>query len=55
MTEKEIVTLNQKQLDFLIRCIAKAMSATHGNPLSASYEIEGYIQNTLKELGDSSD
>lgn len=52
MTEKEVVTLNKKQLDFLIRCIAKAMSATHGNPLTASNEIESYIQNTLKELGD---
>ena len=52
MTEKEIVTLNQKQLNFLIRCIARGMSATHSHPLSASYEIEGYIQNTLKELGD---
>lgn len=52
MTEKEIVTLNKKQLDFLIRCIAKAMSATHRTPLSTSDKIESYIQNTLKELGD---
>lgn len=52
MTEKEIVTLNKKQLDFLICCIAKAMSATHRHPLFVSYEIEGFIQKTLKELGD---
>ena len=51
MTEK-VVTLNKKQLDFLIRCIAKAMSATHRHPEYISNEIESYIQNTLKELED---
>lgn len=55
MTEKEIVTLNKKQLDFLIHCIAKAMSATERHPLYVSrrvktYEIESCIKKNLKEL-----
>ena len=53
MTEKEIVTLNKKQLDFLIRCIARGMSTKRRHPLYASHEMEEYIQNTLKGLGDS--
>lgn len=52
MTEKEIVTLNKKQLDFLIHCLARAMSLTHRHPLYKSYEMESFIQNKLKELGD---
>ena len=52
MIKKEVVTLNKKQLDFLIRCIARAMSVTHRHPLYISYEIELYIQDILKELED---
>ena len=55
MTEKEIVTLNKKQLDFLIHCIAIGMSMTHRYPLNKSYEVESYIQSTLKRLGDNND
>lgn len=52
MTEKEIVTLNKKQLDFLIHCIAMSMAATCRNPSDKRIEIENYINKTFDELGD---
>ena len=44
--------MNDKQLRFLIHCIAMSMSATCRNPGDKRIEIENYINKTFDELGD---
>ena len=48
----EIITLNEKQLNFLIYCIAKAMATNSNYPDRVINEAEAYMKNTLKELGE---
>ena len=48
----EIITLNEKQLNFLINCIAKAMATNTNRPNRVINEAESYMKNTLKKLGE---
>jgi hypothetical protein len=44
--------MNDKQLRFLIHCIAMSMAETCHYPMSKKIEIENYINKTFDELGD---